>query len=182
MTIEDLQKLEEVKQKICEIIPEIKELKNGCQIRPKNQEGLDKLYKFEWGDDKGEHEHFPVTILEYTPHSETYEERELIEGKMVVGWDDPFGAYVVRHDARDFLFIDDDEEDIEILGRDIRLADVLRAIGNTGALKINNLGGFSWFTDNEWKNIATPRWDLSKDRIDDQSPECIDFIHSLICN
>lgn len=69
-----------------------------------------------------------------------------------------------------------------ILGRDITLPDVLLAIGiknNSSILKVNSFGGFSWFIDNEWKDVALPRWNLLKN-LDDQSEETLDFLYELL--
>lgn len=162
------QKREAIRKACIAANPEIVELKLGCLIRPKNEEGLVNLYKFEWGDEKGEHDHFPLEVIHYTPDSETYEERELIEGELVVGFFDPFEGYVVRQDTRDWLAMDDMKEDVEILGRPIRLADVLL----TGA------DGFGA------KNVLdlTIYWNLRKDSLEDQSEETIDFIYQLLAN
>lgn len=67
----------------------------------------------------------------------------------------------------------------EILGHEPTLADVLLAMPTNSVLKINNLGGFSWFIDNEWKDIATPRWNLSLP-FSQQSEEVLIFLASLL--
>lgn len=64
--------------------------------------------------------------------------------------------------------------------KNIGLCDVLLAIGSNSVLKINNLGGFSWFIDNEWKDIATPRYNLLKDDLREQSEETISFLAGLL--
>lgn len=67
----------------------------------------------------------------------------------------------------------------EILGRDIQLADVLLAIGKEGVLKVNNIGGFSWFIDNGWKDIAMPRWNLLLP-LHLQEESVIDFLYGIL--
>lgn len=66
--------------------------------------------------------------------------------------------------------------------RPITLVDVLRAIGsanNSSVLRVNNLGGFSWFIDQKWKDIALPRWNLTTD-YDGQTQETRTFIGNLL--
>lgn len=73
----------------------------------------------------------------------------------------------------DFRFEDDTK--ITIIGRDIRLADVL-CLPDTEKMKN------ATDTENaiECFNFLM-MWNLKKDRLEDQSPECIKFIHNLIC-
>lgn len=185
--------LEAVRNKIIEANPEIIELKAGCLIRPKNEYGMEKLYKFKWDDANGEHDHFPLEVLYYVEDSESYEERELIEGELVVGFNDPFGHYITRSDARDWLGLDDIEEDIEIIGRRIGLADVLIAIeesiGESDDVcvvsSVGNIGVFDYsilpetnFFDYYKQNI---NWNLKSDDLSLQSPETIEFLHGLLC-
>lgn len=64
--------------------------------------------------------------------------------------------------------------DIEILGRPITLADVLRAIG---------IHGKEGVYPPELLAVGHPaRWNLAKDNLDDQSPEVCDFLTSVLCN
>ena len=67
----------------------------------------------------------------------------------------------------------------EILGRPVRLSDVLLAIGGEStsqkeqesySVNLSKLCGFGW-------NVC---WDLRNDNLDNQSPETISFIHSLL--
>ncbi len=71
-------------------------------------------------------------------------------------------------------------EEFTILGRSIRLADVLLAMPSNSVIKINNLGGFSWLIDGEWKDIAMPRYNLLKDDLSLQSQETVEFLASLL--
>ncbi len=66
----------------------------------------------------------------------------------------------------------------------ITLADVLRAIpGGELTLVIDDMGEFGWRTtgkrDVYWLGVY---WNLAKDNLDDQSPETIDFLTSVLCN
>jgi len=65
---------------------------------------------------------------------------------------------------------------VEIIGRTIRLADVLLACEI--AVGINAVGvvllGKMPFHENM-------HWDLSKDSLDEQSPECLSFLHGILC-
>lgn len=63
-------------------------------------------------------------------------------------------------------------------GREITLADVLRAIETTDHyVQINTLGHFTYknITGGDWGE-----WDLKHDSLDSQSPETIDFLWGLL--
>lgn len=65
--------------------------------------------------------------------------------------------------------------------RPITLADVLRAIKDKymkGTLQKEGefKNGTEWFGEIAWD------WNLAKDNLDDQSPETIDFLTSVLCN
>lgn len=67
----------------------------------------------------------------------------------------------------------------KILGRDIHLADVLLAIENTHTTWYP----VDWFRYNIQLFIIpfyATSWDFRKDHLEDQSDECISFIHELI--
>lgn len=84
------------------------------------------------------------------------------------------GHYIVNEDNIEATILGE----YIILGRKLGIADILLAIGSS--LKINGLGGFSWFIDNEWQDIALPRWNLLEDDITKQSEEALDFIYNLL--
>lgn len=91
------------------------------------------------------------------------------------------GHYIVNEDSIEAKILGK----YKILGRPIRFSDVFLVIGKNyqhSKLTVNCLGGFRIFdeTIKSWVDIALPRWDLSKDNLDDQSPECIAFLTSLL--
>lgn len=67
--------------------------------------------------------------------------------------------------------------------RDIRLADVLRAVGKhegnpltqTG-IQVFSDGSFNWQT--KPMNIG---WNLADDNLDHATPECVEFLYSILC-
>lgn len=75
-------------------------------------------------------------------------------------------------------------EKLKIIGRPVRLADILLAVGDEGILKVNNVGGFSQLVRGnetaEWVDLAYPRWNLQKEDITLQSPETQLFIARLL--
>lgn len=94
--------------------------------------------------------------------------------------------YIKFSDGADFAY-----HDIKIIGREIRLVDVLLAIGkktkNTWAVE-SRLGAFlEWGTNSdgvyalyEPAGVDRPVWNLLKDSLQDQSPETIEFIFNLL--
>lgn len=71
----------------------------------------------------------------------------------------------------------------KILGRPIRLADVLLATQRKtgmGDVMINSLGGFGVFEKGKWMDVAMPRYNLSKDSLEDQSEETWAFLADLL--
>lgn len=79
---------------------------------------------------------------------------------------------------------DDGGELVEVLGRPVTLADVLLAIGiseRAHAFNLDVYGGWAFMfwsrKDGYSKNV---KYDLRADSLEDQSPETIDFIHSII--
>lgn len=69
-------------------------------------------------------------------------------------------------------------EIVEILGRDIRLADVLLAIKDR-VVKTDYLSRTYEEIQDLTYNIII-RWNLKQDRLEDQSPETIEFIYNLL--
>lgn len=138
-----------IREKIVAAVPEIMELKFGCEIK---REGASKREFFvgQFGDefsivridDKGAW--IPFTIP-WPPKSQHF----------------------------------------EILGRPIRLSDVLVAIGKQGKTFPFSIG----FTRGDFISIIPENgtskqhavWNCRKDSLDDQSPETLQFIHSILC-
>lgn len=71
---------------------------------------------------------------------------------------------------------------IEIIGRDIRLADVLYVIKQNIHEKESRhqLAKVS-MSDQVNRLLYTNRWNLLKDNLEDQSEDTISFIHNLLC-
>lgn len=71
-------------------------------------------------------------------------------------------------------------EEEEILGIPPDLSHLLMAINPTeGKFMINNLGGFRIFENNQWQDIALPRYNLSKPPLE-QEPEVLEFLSDLL--
>lgn len=134
-------KLDEVRAAIIKAVPEIVELKFGCELKTS----------------KG----FYVTLIGHKDDWYTWKRHE--DGLISAG-DDAGDA-----DGLPEL----------IIGRPIRLADVLVAIDEKCPSKyfVNSNGAFIRI-DTKWRMVA---WKLWSDSLENQSDECIDFIHSLLC-
>lgn len=88
---------------------------------------------------------------------------------------------------QDQIARDIDSGDIIVLGRDIRLADVLLAIQKSDrnwefedagmSVELNRNDTTLEFNTNE---MGWTKWNLLKDRLEDQSPECLEFIANLL--
>lgn len=76
------------------------------------------------------------------------------------------------------LSIKDITDKFEILGRPIRLADVLLALSQVGAVTRGGKYLINIVTDGN--SHIDYRWNLLKDNIADQSPETIDFLYNLL--
>lgn len=71
-----------------------------------------------------------------------------------------------------------------ILGRPIRLADVLLAMQNKDMGCIGrSMNGDFLNCDDDMNNLTEvgSRWDLANDSLDNQSPETIEFLSKLLC-
>ena len=97
------------------------------------------------------------------------------------------GALCLYSEEGEFLTYGDESEykmpkinDIEILGRPIRLADVLLAVG----FKTKKMNYFHSVDKEDhlclgnW--VDTVRWNLRKDSLTDQSPETINFLAEIL--
>lgn len=93
-----------------------------------------------------------------------------------------------RDDSKSYLFYGSDrvetfdkeqcKEHVSIIGRPIHLADVLLAIQQEGWSDQNPM----WSEETTlyyWQKLCK-KWTLKKDNLQDQSPETIDFIYSLL--
>ena len=139
------QKLEELKKKIIEVVPEIMELKTGCRVKLK--------IKDDWF--KNPEQVFTIARKEVMFKPSTW-------------------SLVEVHQASF------DETNFEILGRDITLEDVLRAIHKAGnSALINQVGDFckSYAYDND----SICQWILGQP-LHLQSEETINYLHSIIFN
>jgi hypothetical protein len=144
-------KRDQVRAAIIKAVPEIVELKFGCQIK-RFENTVDTVVKIE----------------------------SFADGKHV--------AHLVKADGDPLSYGPRtiDIENWKILGRPIRLADVLVAIeeahkyrsdyeGRRVAIELvvaTYEGGY--FTRDRY-------WNLRADSLDDQSPKCIEFLHSILC-
>lgn len=157
------EKYEQLRQKIIEANPEIMELKFGCEfIAPDKERGRIIYYSGEFNDSamvrmiSVKHPKFP-SLLTKLYHSI------------------PAIRYSPRHKFSDL--------NLQIIGRPIRLADVLLAIEqlpffNLLVTKTDNnltvverlLGG----------SIFNGYWNLRDDNLDNQSDECKEFLYKLL--
>lgn len=161
------QKLEAVKQKIIEAVPEIMELKFGCEVLITTVEG--------YGNERdvinqsrkvtAEQSHFE-NLPKYLIGSH-YIERGYLQTD--------FSRIAGRRGINGVFRL------LEILGRPIQLADVLVAIekagkGNTYTLTLY-MGGLANFI--RTIDLKSFDWNLSKP-LSDQSPELIDFLFDVL--
>ena len=162
-----MNKLQEIREACIKANPEIMELKLGCEV---------KMLLGDW--------HGEIAYVEY--QCGKCSKHKLYKNCNEDCYPDDAVTVVTNPEEEPIEWVLlNNGKDFEVLGRPIRLADVLLAIGNRGILKVNNLGGFSVFNDYiggkaEWVDVAMPRWNLLKDDLTEQSPETIDFIHSLL--
>lgn len=139
-------KLEQLQNKITEIIPEIKELKMGCRIRFKGNT-----------DD---------TILSGVIHF-----AHEWKGKCGVCIPDEansFGYQLIRK-----------EQIVEVVGRDITLADVLRVYYKKQRAKL-----WDWEVNSVKRDAAqriVPIWNLEHNALHLQEQETINFLWDIIC-
>lgn len=81
---------------------------------------------------------------------------------------------ILFKDGTDFCY-----HDLKILGREITLVDVLLATGDkleqADVAVIGDHAHFDSGLDDAFS------WNLEKDSLSDQSPETLDFLHSILC-
>lgn len=120
------------------------------------------------------------SVKEYVP--------VICEGTSISRTDDGEQEYVIttHGHTRDQVFIKryypSDNYIVEILGRPVRLADVLFSRQNhPGPIGVDINGYFLDCDDDMTKiQILEVKWNLIKDDLRDQSPETIEFIYSLL--
>lgn len=97
-------------------------------------------------------------------------------GGIIIGEDN--GSYYVMYDSisQEIITMHDIQDD-EILGRDIRLADILYAINTHG---ISNNEFWHDNTTEFYISKMALKWNLLKDNLNDQSDECVEFIYNLL--
>lgn len=160
-----------VKEAVTKRVPDILDLKFGCEFLDKisgnkgRVVGENILFGSEWDYS------FAIFVFEKKVD------------KLLLTQDGSNKIYNREH-------IEIGEMDVEILGRPIRLADVLLAIkdlyGVNSRFAVNAFGIFYEF-DGEWKDgdVAHVKylhmgWNLHKDSLQDQSEETIEFLYSVL--
>lgn len=76
------------------------------------------------------------------------------------------------------IFFSEDVDDLKILGRPIRLADILLAISKTGL--VSSLLSCMVHKDGTFTCLDFS-WNLKDDSLDQQSPETLAFLINLLC-
>lgn len=105
---------------------------------------------------------------------------EIMEVKFGCEIRTPFTTYVIgKHTP-------DKENVIEILGRPIRLADVLLALENEyqaqdKSYAVDGEGTFIFVNKDVEMTWVNGSWNLKSDSLDKQSPETINFLMELLC-
>ncbi len=155
-------KIEEIRKKCIEVNPEIVELKFGCLIKNPN-----KLLGTGILVEADENEKFISWQIHYPDMN-----------------DDIFCSFKSKN--RGTSWHKPITPNYEILGRPIRLADVLLAITMHDPIRyiaISAPGSWLEIKNGKYQNCmedGMQAWDLLKDSLTDQSDDCINFIHSLI--
>lgn len=157
--------LEEIRKACVAANPSILDLVFGCVVS---------VHSPEWGtsNEAGSSEYSPETwATGYVTHDEYL---EVDRGEV--------GDILVKDIVEGYLDEDYEGLSCHILGRPITLADVLRAIKSKYTLyekvpyiTITYSGQF--ISDDEATHIY---WNLLKDNLEEQSPEIISFLHSLL--
>lgn len=154
--------LSKLRAAIIEAVPEIVELKPGCQVM--------------LGDyDNG----VVVAEIGICHRHKTWAGCQNYEGLEECEYDD--GVHIAFVSDEGYSTIDKKTSDIadyNILGRPITLADVLRAVGMKKSIYLKTLGEQLRLVDESGGELEW--WDLTKN-LDDQSPETIDFLTSVLC-
>jgi len=152
--------LEIIRQACIKANPEINELKFGCELIDKNNQkahihGTDLVFA-----SNGDFEFYFIS------YDETVDK--------IMLWDGENGIYEKEHYQKDY------EVDFEVLGRPIRLSDVLLAI-----YKKDNANKTNVYLESDGQfvingNFATKYWDLKNDNLELQSENTIKFLANLL--
>lgn len=153
------QHYEAVRAAIVKAVPEIMELKFGCEVHRYNHIEEKRV----WKDGLLRMEHIHDGIKEVIC-GHFSEETALVRIDDKLG---RAGAWMPFEVPR-YL-----ERDWKIIGRPIRLADVILAVHIR-----NGVEEVTTFRDKDFYNS---RWNLRQDDLSQQSPQCIEFLHSLLC-
>lgn len=150
------QKLEAVKQKIIEAVPEI-------VGRETTKDWEENFYESDWT---------PDTIV-YSKEENELKERLgsfLPRHMPVYDWNLPYIDEIILEIRR-------------VFAREIQLADVLVAMDKQHLIYSVDSAGifFEYFSVDEWKRIPKVKWDLSKP-YSEQSPELIDYLYDVLCS
>lgn len=155
-------KLKTIRQACIEANPSIMAIIEGCKI---------KVMDFGTGEYSGHWTNAKAPI--HHESSGYYVQRH------GMGWD---GHYSEAHCVYEYHDGKKKENpDVEILGRPIRLADVLLAIKKTDrAISVYEDGMFIDHSKNEMAMNTRFYWNLLKDRLEDQSDETLTFLAELL--
>ena len=162
--------MNKLKQKIIEVVPEIIELKFGCKILEKRENNFGDVI---WTNH--------IILGEYY----NFNHNGIYEYSVI-----PNLCFNVEHEEwrlpADEIQERIDDGELKILGRPIRLADVLLAIGKE-CMDIKKYGdvGLSWGVKGELLIInettnSRYEWNLKDDNLDNQSKETIKFLEDLL--
>lgn len=144
--------LDKVREKVIEAIPEIVEPRFGCRV------------------------------LAYRTNPS---ERDTVATFLSFQQEEPHNAVLFFHkESCPFINSSFASKDYKIIGRDITLSDILRAIYNM-LIIVDAHGNFYRMKMKLSDKIPKlgeylGRWDLTTD-LSHQSPETIDFLHSILC-
>ena len=142
------QKIEYIRQKCIEVNPVITELKFGCELkRPSSARHYKVIEDLGWSANT---------------------EKVWINSV-------PFGSMEVPIEIEKKQIIDNNGDEWKVIGRPIRLADVLLAIGEAN----HGTAATSWGANSIRLRILD-LWNLHKDDVSLQDDPSIDFLHELL--
>jgi hypothetical protein len=147
------EKIEYIREKAIEANPDIKKLEFGCEVKYRNQE---ETYRFIMEN--------PLVCMQCV----------CTTGVHIEGLSDKSPQSFCKHRF---------EEWFEIIGRPIRLADVLLALKESEhrtevGLNFNLDGAYLYYDD--FENASGSKYNLKQDDLTLQPPETIDFLYSLL--
>lgn len=141
-----------IREKIIAANPEIMELKTGCRVKQI-------LYRKKPIKDSN-----PIVLVHEDSHYS-------VEGDFLIE----------EVNSGEFSDYETPMKYFKILGRPIRLADVLLAMGRKAdRINVGGDGAFNCLNQllGNWSKRAF--WNLRKDNLEDQSEECINFLYELL--